>query len=287
MGSQGSHLALALSLLLLACAPQASSDAVRCPEPVTATVPTNDPFAVVRLYLEANAAGDLDAAALLVTDESVVFESGGDEGSWSHYREHHLGPEVAMFAEFDIRSGDPQVSLSTDRSLASVTLPIEYDIELKDGREIESRGTVTFVLRYEGTQYLIEHIHWSSRPRAAPRPPQVAAEVATYKAAKEVFAKHCGGCHARGGAQWSEKAAAHFDMSSYPFGGHHAAEIDQEVLRSLGQSGRGATMPKSAPGSLSPDEMALIASWARAFAVAKDAGFHGEASHGDKGHGHK
>lgn len=276
-----------MSVLLVACVPQTPAEAPQCPEPAASAVPASDPLVVVRRYLDANAAGDLDTAAQLVADESVVFESGGDEGSWAHYREHHLGPEVAMFADFDLRPAQPRVSLSADRTLASVTLPIEYDVELKDGREIESTGTVTFVLRHDNAQYLIEHIHWSSRRRQAPPPPQVAAEIAAYKAATPVFSKHCGGCHARGGAQWSEEAADHFDMSSYPFGGHHAAAIDQEVLRSLGQSGRPATMPKSGPGDLSTDEVDLISDWAKAFATAKDAGFHAEADHADKGHADK
>lgn len=50
--------------------------------------------------------------------------------------------------------------------------PIEYRIELKDDRLIESRGTVTFLFVKEGSEYRIRHLHWSSRRKPAPSPKQ-------------------------------------------------------------------------------------------------------------------
>ena len=38
----------------------------------------------------------------LFTEDSKVFESGGVEGSYAHYIEHHLGPELGHFKRFDI-----------------------------------------------------------------------------------------------------------------------------------------------------------------------------------------
>ncbi len=58
---------------------------------------------------------------------------------------------------------DPEEGRSADGSMAFVAWPIEYTIELKDGRVIESKGTVTFVLVKVDEEYRIRHVHWSSR----------------------------------------------------------------------------------------------------------------------------
>ena len=154
-------------------APDAGSDMAASAHPTAAAEPAEpsatDPAAVVLAYLDASARSDLDAAAALVADDSVVFESGGGQGTWAQYREHHLGPEVAMFKSFDLETQTPRTWTSDDGSLALVTLPISYDIELKDGRKISSLGTVTFGLTRGGDgPYKIVHMHWSSRRKPAP-----------------------------------------------------------------------------------------------------------------------
>ena len=118
---------------------------------------------VTGAYLDAMESGDLDAAGRLFAKDSSVFESGGEEGSWSHYREHHLGPEISEVESFKVVRGTPEVDHSADRSMAFVAWPIEYEILLKDERKIESKGTVTFVLTGEKDKYAIRHLHWSSR----------------------------------------------------------------------------------------------------------------------------
>ena len=120
-------------------------------------------------YFAAIQASDLDAAGALFAGESSIFETGGVEGTWQHYREHHLGPEVDGIADFVITLRDPEVTASADATLAVITWPIEYTISLKDERTIRSRGTVTFVLVQENGAYKIRHLHWSSR-RARPKP---------------------------------------------------------------------------------------------------------------------
>jgi len=127
------------------------------------------PKEVAAAYLAALEASDLDAAGRLFARESSIFETGGVEGSWQTYREHHLGPEVDGVASFSINPGEPDVTTSEDATLAIVSWPIEYTISLKDGRTIRSRGTVTFVLVHEDGAHRIRHLHWSSR-RTNPEP---------------------------------------------------------------------------------------------------------------------
>lgn len=111
---------------------------------------------------------DLDGAGKLFAATSSVFESGGREGAWAAYREHHLGPEIGEIKTFKVARGEPETASSKDGTMGFVAWPIEYRIELKDGKLIESRGTVTFVLAREGAEYRIRHLHWSSRRKPAP-----------------------------------------------------------------------------------------------------------------------
>lgn len=126
------------------------------------------PVEVAGRYLDAMESLDLDAAGRLFSATSSVFESGGREGAWATYREHHLGPENGEIRDFKISRSEPETVASKDGSMAFVAWPIEYRIDLKDGKVVESRGTVTFLLVKERGEYRIRHLHWSSRRKQAP-----------------------------------------------------------------------------------------------------------------------
>ncbi len=121
------------------------------------------PRVVAAAYLTALEASDLDRAGALFAQDSSVYETGGVEGTWQHYREHHLAPEFGAVASFSIARQDPEVAKSEDGSMAFIAWPIEYTIDLKSARTIHSKGTVTFVLVREQGEYRIRHMHWSSR----------------------------------------------------------------------------------------------------------------------------
>jgi len=102
----------------------------------------------------------------------------------------------------------------------------------------------------------------------------LAAEQTAYESAKPVFDKHCAACHQKGGKKAKRKMLQHFDMTAYPFGGHHAAEVSAEVREVLAIGGGKPTMPFNDPGAVQGDELALIAAWADAFDKAHAAGAH-------------
>ncbi len=148
--------------------PQAKADQGPIDQSTTSQkLPTIGPAQAVQLYLDATSSGDLDKVATLMLDASKIFESGSDEGTWDHYRSHHLGPELKAIATFAIRPGEKNTSTSADASLALVTLSMEYDIDLVSKRRIESRAVATFSLQLVDGEYKISHVHWSSRPRAS------------------------------------------------------------------------------------------------------------------------
>ena len=129
------------------------------------TTQATSPTEVASAYLDAMDIADLNRAESLFAKESSIFEAGGVEGTWQHYREHHIGPELAEFSSFKTTKGKPEEEVSADGSMAMVAWPIEYRIVLKDGKTVESNGTVTFVLVREDGSYKIRHMHWSSRKK--------------------------------------------------------------------------------------------------------------------------
>jgi ketosteroid isomerase-like protein len=126
------------------------------------------PTETAAAYLAAMEASDLEAAEDLFAADSLIFETGSVEGSWSQYREHHIGPELDAIESFVMTHARPTERKSADGTMAFVAWPIEYMIKLNDGRVIQSRGTVTFVLENHGHHFMIRHLHWSSRKRPAP-----------------------------------------------------------------------------------------------------------------------
>lgn len=149
-----------LTALVLLAAPVLGQQAASRPESRPAT-----PTEVASAYLDTMDSGDLDRAESLFARQSSIFEGGGEEGTWKHYREHHIGPELAEFKSFKTTKGKPEEAVSADGSMAFVAWPVEYRIALKDGKEVDSKGTVTFVLVREGDAYRIRHLHWSSRKK--------------------------------------------------------------------------------------------------------------------------
>jgi hypothetical protein len=94
---------------------------------------------------------------------------------------------------------------------------------------------------------------------------RAAAERVAYASAKPVFATYCAPCHASDGSKSTPGARRHFSMDTYPFGGHHSAEMGNEIREVLGAGGGKATMPKDKPGSVQGEELRLLLAWADAF----------------------
>ena len=112
----------------------------------------------------------------------------------------------------------------------------------------------------------------------------IAAETAAFEKAKPVFDKYCASCHTQG-PKAKKKTLDHFDMTTYPFGGHHAMEISKEIREVLAIGGGKPTMPRGKPGAVKGEELASIAAWADAFDAAHAGGAHEGQGH-DHGHHH-
>ncbi len=123
-----------------------------------------------------------------------------------------------------------------------------------------------------------------AEPKVAPAEPApdpakikaelLAAENAAFESARPVFQANCASCHAKGGKNAKAKTMGHFDMTTYPFGGHHAMELGVQIRKSLGIDGSKPTMPKNKPGKVKGNDLALIAAWADAFDASHAGGAH-------------
>ena len=107
-------------------------------------------------------------------------------------------------------------------------------------------------------------------PSGADREPS-SEDAAAFKAAEAVFSQHCYRCHTSAGKKAKRKTLEHLNMDQYPFGGHHADEAGSAIRKTLGASGKKATMPKDKPGIVSGDALAKVLAWADAFDRARAA----------------
>jgi mono/diheme cytochrome c family protein len=113
-------------------------------------------------------------------------------------------------------------------------------------------------------------------PPAKPDPKSqlLVAEISAWQAARPVFTRYCASCHTKDGEKTAPKKREHFDMDTYPFGGHHAEKIGFTIRDVLGISGKKPTMPSNKPGSVKGNDLAAIKAWTDAWEAAEKAGAH-------------
>lgn len=103
--------------------------------------------------------GDTKAALNLLSEDVVIFESGGVETSRAEYAAHHLNAD----AEFTASTSRKPVSVVVmeEQRLANV-MRVELVSGSFRGRAVNSRSVETMLLRKIDGQWRIFHIHWSS-----------------------------------------------------------------------------------------------------------------------------
>ncbi|MEO6133831.1 MAG: DUF4440 domain-containing protein [Ginsengibacter sp.] len=126
----------------------------------------NNEIAAVKSVLMkySHAIEKLDVAGTenLFTKDSKVFESGGSEGTYAHYLDHHLIPEFKEFSSF--KYSDYKVDVKVDGHYAFATETYTYTLVLtKSKAEIKRKGVATSVLKKVNGNWLIMISHNSSR----------------------------------------------------------------------------------------------------------------------------
>src|SRR3546814_5081556 len=90
--------------------------------PAQATEPVDYQGAAAALAQDKSAIEkrDLTGVESLFSPDAQIFESGGVEGKFAHYRDHHLGPELKEFRSFAFSNykitvrGEGDVAIGTE-----------------------------------------------------------------------------------------------------------------------------------------------------------------------------
>lgn len=130
---------------------------------VAAYSQSNDEVAVKKQlnnYKQAIEKLDTVGVANLFIVNSKVFEQAKDEGTISHYLQHHLGPELKAFKSFTFSEYKVDVIIAGNYAFSTETY--FYTIVLaKDGKEVKSKGVATSILNKTKDGWKIAQIHSS------------------------------------------------------------------------------------------------------------------------------
>jgi len=121
---------------------------------------------VMKSYKDALQNLTTEGTVNLFAEDSEVFESGGIEGSYAHYIEHHLGPELSHFKSFTF--SNYKIDVQVDVPYAFTTETYIYTIVLKpdekgETRTISKKGVATSILKKIDGKWQIIKTHSSSR----------------------------------------------------------------------------------------------------------------------------
>ena len=122
--------------------------------------------AVMKQYKDAIQNLNIDNTFALFSDNSQVFEQGGVEGSYRHYVEHHLGPELGHFKSFGFTDYAIDVVLAGDYAFTTETYHYKIVLQPDDegnSREIVKKGLATSILQKAESGWKIFKTHSSSR----------------------------------------------------------------------------------------------------------------------------
>jgi ketosteroid isomerase-like protein len=152
--------------ILLAVAPASPLAAQSSPALLEGPADAEDkmrpsPQEILTAYRTAIQKLDSTEMSALFFEESRVFENGKSEGSFAHYLEHHLGPELGHIKSFTFT--EPKITVTEYGNMAVAHESYGYVIILEDGRTIERTGVATSVLKRDGANWKILQYHSSSR----------------------------------------------------------------------------------------------------------------------------
>lgn len=150
------HMTFALAA---AVALQTMPGAAATPAPRAADV--NAVKATLAAYKDAIERLDAKGTERLFVPDSLIFETGGSEGTYANYLGHHLGPELGEFKSF--KFDDYKVNVRFEGPIAIATESYTYHIVTKKGDAADRLGVATSVLRKQSGQWKIVMMHNSAR----------------------------------------------------------------------------------------------------------------------------
>lgn len=118
------------------------------------------PSDTVAAFHAAITAGDKTRALAMLSPTIMIYESGYVERSRDEYASHHLGGDME-FAK-GVKRRVLKHSERVDGNIAIVMEETETTGAVK-GKPVHAFGVETAVLEKKGDEWIIAHVHWSSR----------------------------------------------------------------------------------------------------------------------------
>ena len=118
------------------------------------------PSDTVAAFHAAITAGDKTRALAMLSPTIMIYESGYVERSRDEYASHHLGGDME-FAK-GVKRRVLKHSERVDGNIAIVMEETETTGAVK-GKPVHAFGVETAVLEKKGDEWVIAHVHWSSR----------------------------------------------------------------------------------------------------------------------------
>jgi len=137
----------------------ADGSAANAAAPATLAPSARGAAATVDAFHAALHRGDTRAAAALLADDALIFETGGAERTKAEYAVHHL-PADAEFSR-SVSSVVTRRAGRSDGALAWIATEGRTTGTYK-GKALDLLTTETMILRGAGGVWKIAHIHWSS-----------------------------------------------------------------------------------------------------------------------------
>jgi len=125
-------------------------------------------LATVEAYHRAFEQRDLEALRPLFGPDLLVFEAGGIDRGRDAYLGHHLLPELKELSAWKTSARALQVHVLGD--FAQVPGALTYEATFRSGKTARGQATETLVLASANGSWVIQHLHWSSRPLKLEKP---------------------------------------------------------------------------------------------------------------------
>ena len=156
------RIALLVSVAALAGPIPAHEPLAPATKHVTLPLAAREAAAAVDSFHAALRRGDTAAAAALLADDALIFESGGVERTKAEYAGYHLAADAAFSQSISTtvtsRAGGSNGIFAWVASEGRTTGTYK-------GKALDLVTTETMILRRVGKEWRIIHIHWSSRAR--------------------------------------------------------------------------------------------------------------------------
>jgi hypothetical protein len=120
---------------------------------------------LARIYIKGMEEGKLTALddLFLTNERSTITENASEEGSWEHYRDHHLAPELKESPGFKVTIEKEKAEALAGAVLVRQFGTFTFAPPKPDEPAKTYRAAISYMIVTDQGRPRIAHLHWSSR----------------------------------------------------------------------------------------------------------------------------